>query len=94
MIRPRLFQEIITLENSGQLIPALDIIFDTIDDMLIAQQFDEVDIILDTAHRLDLSHDLILGFLVITLPAKDKLKNRVKLFTRMGSVSKETLCGL
>jgi len=61
------------LDQSGQTDAALDIIFDLIDEMLLADQFEQVDRTLVGSWPRDLSTDLLLAFLTATLPARERL---------------------
>jgi hypothetical protein len=71
------------LDASGQTDFALDIIFDQIDEMLLAGQFDRANqLLIDTAID-EYSVELLLGILTATLPAKDRLPERAEFFRRV-----------
>ncbi len=53
----------------------LDLIFDTFNDLFWANNFEQADKILSEVEDYS-SIDLIIGYLVASLPAKDKLPNR------------------
>jgi hypothetical protein len=64
------------LDRRGHTDSALDLLFDQIDEMLLASDFSRVDrLLLETAPE-SLSVDLLIGLLTATLPAKDRLPNR------------------
>ena len=65
----------------------LDQIYDTIDDLLLANKFSEIDAILECL-EMDLGLDLLLGYFVATFPAKSKLKKRADFFAKL----KATYC--
>jgi hypothetical protein len=69
------------LDECGQTDAALDIIFDQIDEKLLAGNFIQVDQTLANTSPENLSIDLLLGILTATLPAKTHLKSR-QLFYR------------
>lgn len=75
------------LDEHGQTDFALDLIFDQIDEMLLAGQFDRVDQLLKDTMTNDYSVEVLLGTLTATLPAKAKLPGRVDFFQR----AKQTL---
>jgi len=59
----------------------LDYIYDILDDWMIAGNFDKCDEVLQTIYDKHLNMtsrhlDIFMGLLTITLPSKDKLKNR------------------
>jgi len=71
------------LDQHGQTDAALDIIFDQIDEMLLAGEFEPVDQLLMEIMPSDYSVELLLGLLTVTLPAKNRLCNRVAFFERV-----------
>ena len=68
------------LASQGKIDAALDLIYDRADEMLLAGEFDELDAIIETLDVEQLSVDVLLGVLTITLPAKDKLTTRKEFF--------------
>ncbi|MFC1759412.1 hypothetical protein ACFL2H_11705 [Planctomycetota bacterium] len=68
------------LANKGQIDAALDIVYDRVDEMMLAGQFDEVNQTIADLNVDELSIDIILGVLTITLPGKSKLPDRNKFF--------------
>ena len=68
------------IDNAKNIDSKLDFIFDCIDDMLIAGEFSEVNEIIKKVdiNKYDIS--LLLGFLTITLSAKNKLPYRSEFF--------------
>ncbi|MEX2139713.1 MAG: hypothetical protein WD894_10655 [Pirellulales bacterium] len=71
------------LDQLGQTDTALDIIFDQIDEMLLAGEFDRVNQVLVDTHADNYSVDLLLGILTATLPAKDRFSSRPEFFRRV-----------
>lgn len=62
---------------------ALDIIFNTIDDLLLDDKFDICNQILESVWVDVFDLDLLLGFLTITFAAKSHLKCRERFFERV-----------
>jgi hypothetical protein len=56
----------------------IDRVYDIIDAKLCSGQFDAVDVLFDVLPPSELSDDLILTLLTVSLAAKDKLRNRLK----------------
>jgi hypothetical protein len=71
------------LDARGHTDAALDIVFDQIDEMLLASEFSRVDRLLAEIAPENLSVDLLLGLLTVTLPAKSQLSNRKSFFERV-----------
>jgi hypothetical protein len=71
------------LDKCGQTDTALDIIFDQIDEMLLAGEFDRLNQLLIDTDTKQYSVDLLLGILTATLPAKDRLPSRTDFFPRV-----------
>jgi hypothetical protein len=71
------------LAQRGQIDSALDIIYDQVDELLLAGEFHQVDDLLASATPEQLSIDLLLALLTSTLPAKSKLSNRSAFFRRV-----------
>lgn len=89
------------LEGEGRTDAALDMVYDMIDDLLCAGQFDECDRLLNDADPDGCSTDILLCLLTATLPASDKLPRREKLMglarkviRRRGLDAEELLAGL
>ena len=74
------------LDERGQTDSALDLIFDQIDELLLARHFDNVNQLLKDAVANDYSAEMLLGVLTATLPAKDRLPNRRDFFQRASQV--------
>ncbi len=70
------------LDNIGQTDAALDIVFDQIDEMLLAGNFSQVNRLLVDIAPEDYSVELLLGILTSTLPAKNQLPDRAEFYTR------------
>lgn len=62
--------------NEADVDKAIDILFEYVDDLLLAGEFAEVDEFLQAARMSELSKTLIVATLSITLAAKDKLHSR------------------
>lgn len=61
----------------------IDRIYDKIDRLLCEGKFDIVDKILENIPTTHLCIDLLISFLVITLPAKTKLRNRAHFYIKV-----------
>jgi len=71
------------LDNQGKTDAALDLIFDQIDEMMLAGQFAKVDQILKNLVPDNYSVELLLGLLTITSPAKNILTHRQEFFQQV-----------
>ena len=69
-------QDVRSEELAGRHRAALDVLFDSVDDLLVQNAFGEVDRLLASVDPSEWSTRLLVGFLSITLRAKDKLANR------------------
>lgn len=70
------------LDKSGQTDAALDIVFDQIDELLLAGKFSQVNrLFVDIATEV-YSVELLLGILTVTLPAKNQLQDRAEFYKR------------
>lgn len=70
------------LDNIGQTDAALDIVFDQIDEMLLAGKFKKVNQLLVDTETDNYSVELLLGILTATLPAKNQLQDRAEFYKR------------
>lgn len=70
------------LDKSGQTDAALDIVFDQIDEMLLAGKFKKVNQLLVDTETDNYSVELLLGILTATLPAKNQLQDRAEFYKR------------
>jgi len=77
------------LADRGQTDASLDIIYDRIDEMLLAGEFDQVDRLLVDTSPNTLSVDLLLGVLTVTLPARKRLANRAAFFALVEQTLRE-----
>ncbi len=68
------------LDVIGRTDAALDLIYDSTDQMLREAQFDEIDLLLSQLSVKDLSTDMLLGLLTATLPARSRLSRRGAFF--------------
>ena len=75
-----------TLYRTERKEEALDLIFDSIDDMLLAEKFRECDDALSRILIEDLSNSQLLTVLTATLPAKSRLPRRGTFFSRAKAV--------
>jgi hypothetical protein len=71
------------LADRGHIDAALDIIYDQVDEMLLAGKFDDVDHLLGGIDVGMLSVDLLIGILTATLPARQRLANRPLFYARV-----------
>jgi hypothetical protein len=81
---------VIRLAQKGRLDTALDLIYDKIDDLFLAGQFEEVDSLLGKIDIRGSSVDILLGFLTATLPAKSRLPSRAPFFHKVEIFLQET----
>jgi hypothetical protein len=89
------------LVSHGQTDTALDLVFDRFDEMLLAGDFNRVDQILAESRPENLSVDLLVGVLTVTLAAKNQLNSRFEFCERVklalqnrGEVQEGLLIGL
>jgi hypothetical protein len=68
------------LASQGKIDAALDLIYDRADEMLLAGELEALDALIEGLDVEQLSVDVLLGVLTITLPAKDKLTTRKEFF--------------
>lgn len=68
-----LLDRIYATHDAGQTDAALDLIYDTIDELLTAGKFEAVDRILWNLRTRPPKTDILLGFLTVTLPARSRL---------------------
>lgn len=68
------------LDKGGHTAVALDLIYDSVDELMQNTEFPRLDSILATVRASDHSVDVLLGILTATLPARSHLPSRVKLF--------------
>ncbi len=76
-------QQSVELYKTGRKEESLDVIFDTIDEMLLASKFDECDLALSKIPVNNLSNAQLLTILTATLAAKEHLSNRRSLVDRV-----------
>jgi len=80
---PAWLHALIELDNKGQSDAALDELFDRIDEMLSASEYEKVDSILANMPLEGPSLTLMMGVLSITRPAAEHLPSRVRYFDRV-----------
>lgn len=68
------------LDSFGQTDAALDLIYDSIDELMRESLFSELDHVLSQVPVRRTSTDVLIGLLTATLPARTKLQNRGQLF--------------
>jgi hypothetical protein len=68
------------LDAQGRTDAALDLIYDSVDELLRSNQFPEIDAIVARVAVEDCSTDILLGLLTATLPARTKLLLRKHFF--------------
>ena len=71
------------LDKLGQTDAAIDVVFDRIDEMLLAGQFEQVDRLFDNTNPCDFSVELLLGLRTVTRPAKSRLFNRADFYEQV-----------
>jgi len=77
------------LDEHGRTDAALDLIYDSIDQMLRNGQFSDLDTLLVRLPTNTLSADMLLGVLTATLPARSRLSNRMEFFHNVEASLKE-----
>jgi len=80
-------ESLYAIENADE---GLDAVFNHIDDLMLAGEFSEVDSILENVDPNRLQIDVLLGFLTITLPVKNKLRNRSRIWREAKEIIKQT----
>lgn len=73
----------LALFDKGKTHTALDILHNTIDDALLADNLEAVDIILRDPYTTKLPTSFLIGILMITLPLHNKLSSRTQFFKRV-----------
>jgi hypothetical protein len=73
---------VLQLEKGGQLDPALDVLYDRVNDLLKARNFSALDMLLRQVDADAFSVDILLGLLTASLPAKSKLPSRSKFYAK------------
>ena len=71
------------IEETKGVSVALDILYDNIDDMLLAGKFQQIDSYLTEIHIPGLSKHILLGILTITFAAKTRLLAREAFFFKV-----------
>ncbi|MCR4318523.1 MAG: hypothetical protein NUW37_19445 [Planctomycetes bacterium] len=74
------------LDAKGRTGAALDLIYDQVDEMMLAGRFDELDSLLNSSNLENLSTSLLLGLLTASLPGRGRLTARKNLFERASSI--------
>jgi hypothetical protein len=89
------------LASKGEIDPALDVLYDQTQELLLSGRFDKLDDALKSCHVDRLSVDIMLGILTATVAASSKLPSRKTFYqqvqielTRQGKNAKELLAGL
>jgi hypothetical protein len=77
------------LAAGGQIDAALDLTYDSIDQMMHQDHLNQLDGILAALAAGDLATDLLLGILTATLPAKNRLPARGRLFKEAERVMRQ-----
>ena len=81
--------EAVRLEETGQSDAALDIVYDHIDDLLIAGNYSEVDQIFKDITASNYSSSILIGILCITFYANEHLPSRAQYIIKLGRILKE-----
>lgn len=77
------------LDRTGHTDAALDLLYDAVDEMLRRREFPEVDAILRDANVADLSINILIGLLTVTLPARSRLSSRAEFYTRVEDILRQ-----
>jgi hypothetical protein len=71
------------LETKGNIDAALDLIYDSVDELFLANRLDQCDKILQNLQAVDYSVDVLIALLTSTLPASHLLPSRKQFFTEV-----------
>lgn len=77
------------LDRRGKTDVALDLIYDTVDEWMIAGDFDRLDFLLASVAADDYSADILLGLLTASLPGRTRLPSRRKLYSETERILKQ-----
>ena len=77
------------LDDLGQTDAALDLIYDTIDELMLAGKFDRLDTLLGEVEADACSADILLGLLTASLPGRSQLPSRALLYRHTERLLKE-----
>jgi hypothetical protein len=81
-------QRAVRLDEKGHTDAALDLIYDSVDELMRKGEFPQLDSMLSKVEPASLSADILLGILTATLPARSRLAARRDLFRKAESVLK------
>lgn len=79
-------EELYSLSESGEIDDGLDYLYDTIDDLLLEEQYDTCDAYLKEIDIEQLDPDILVGLLTITYSARDQLRTRGEIFQRISAL--------
>jgi len=88
-LRESFIQRAQRLDVKGRTDAALDLIYDSTDQMLRDGQFDEMDLLLLQLCVKNLSTDVLLGLLTATLPARSRLHRRGAFFLDVKNILRD-----
>lgn len=86
--QPQWVEESNRFEKAGERGKALDVIYDTLDDMLLASKFGECDNDLSRIDVAELGNSQLTSVLMVTAPARDLLPSRADFHSRVVAVVK------
>lgn len=85
MINMDILQRIIGIEKHSNVDDALDAMYEYFDTLFDIQQFDQINTLLTLIDLRIYSTELLLGFLTVTLPVKNRLPYRKTFFQNVKS---------
>lgn len=85
---PNWLKTAIDLDARDETMPAMDLLFDHVDRLLVASDLNEVNRIITLVPLEGPSLSFLMGVLTITLPAADRLPDRSKFFSRLHRLCK------
>ncbi len=71
------------LDQAGHGDAALDLVYDSVDELMHSGELGQLDTLLAHVSPVDLSTDILLGILTATLPARTSLPARTKMFSEI-----------
>lgn len=77
------------LDKHGRVDAALDLIYDSVDEMMRSGDFNKLDALLTRLQLSELSTDLLIGLLTATLPARGRLATRKSFFCRVEEILRQ-----
>lgn len=87
--RESLMRRVKHLDDQGQTDAALDLLYDSVDELMQAGRFPDLDMLIRDIPVATTSVDILLGLLTSTLPARSKLPSRPRFFEAVSSAVRD-----